>query len=146
MKREGRTLNALVAGQVRDVARGGSWGHGGWLRGWAEGMRGQGKAVGLPGLGEPKSPTLFPWSGPGGRAVVGSETSPGTGGVPGSLWDSVAPDGCRTSTPSPLALSPFFKCFLLGRSCCAHSALVLAMPSCPFLFSNPPGHDSHQNW
>lgn len=46
-----------MAGQVRDVARGGSWEHA-WRMG--EGAsRGRRKAVGLPGLGKPTLPPCF---------------------------------------------------------------------------------------
>lgn len=59
----------------------------------------------LPGLRKINSPALFSGQGQArglGWGTEGNETSPGVGGAPGNLWDSVAPDICSLdSTPPP---------------------------------------------
>lgn len=90
-----------VAGQVRDVARGGSWGHraGGW-GGWLRELGAKERLQGSPAL-ENQPSRHARCSGSGGRAVVdprGRRIS-WDGGAPGNFWDSVAPDVCLAGTP-----------------------------------------------
>lgn len=91
-----------VAGQVRDVARGGSWGHGAGVGGgWLRKLGAKERLLGSPALENQLSRQAH-CSGSGGRAVVDPRgrriSCKEDGGAPGSG----VPDMCLTSTPPPL--------------------------------------------
>ena len=117
--RPGMMREERLAGQVWDVARsrsGGQCMEDG--RGWEADFWGQGKAVGLPGLGSQRSCLVF-WSGSGGGLQWGpqrNETSPGMG-VPLATCGTM-------SALCPALPHLIFKMPFIGRKPWTHFALV----------------------